>query len=131
MADTYLPPGFKKCKSCQQVKPFEQFGKELKGKFGLKSCRACISEKNKTYAAGPGAEVKTQNNRTYQAENKTELAEKMRVKRAKEKFGDRYNSSVCSASGYAIAIDFTTRVRSSGLPSAWGLRGWSRCLPAG
>lgn len=83
MADTYLPPGFKKCKSCQQVKPFEQFGKELKGKFGLKSkCRACISEKNKTYAAGPGAEVKTQNNRTYQAENKTELAEKMRVKRA-------------------------------------------------
>ncbi|MDF3578167.1 hypothetical protein P3S20_24430, partial [Enterobacter hormaechei] len=52
MADTYLPPGFKKCKSCQQVKPFEQFGKELKGKFGLKSkCRACISEKNKTYAA--------------------------------------------------------------------------------
>lgn len=27
MADTYLPPGFKKCKSCQQVKPFEQFGK--------------------------------------------------------------------------------------------------------
>lgn len=59
MADTYLPPGFKKCKSCQQVKPFEQFGKELKGKFGLKSkCRACISEKNKTYAAGPGAEVR-------------------------------------------------------------------------
>ncbi|CZW01223.1 Uncharacterised protein [Enterobacter hormaechei] len=47
MADTYLPPGFKKCKSCQQVKPFEQFGKELKGKFGLKSkCRACISEKS-------------------------------------------------------------------------------------
>jgi len=97
MADTYLPPGFKKCTSCQQVKPFEQFGKELKGKFGLKSkCRACISEKNKTYAAGPGAEVKTQNNRTYQAENKTELAEKMRVKRAKEKFGDRYNSYLAS-----------------------------------
>ncbi len=48
------------------------------------------------YAAGPGAEVKTQNNRTYQAENKTELAEKMRVKRAKEKFGDRYNSYLAS-----------------------------------
>ncbi len=31
MADTYLPPGFKKCKSCQQVKPFEQFGKRAQG----------------------------------------------------------------------------------------------------
>lgn len=97
MADDNLPPGFKECKQCQQVKPFEQFGKELKGKFGLKSkCRVCISDKNKTYAAGPGAEIKAQNNRSYQAENKTELAEKMRVKRSKEKFGDRYNAHLAS-----------------------------------
>ncbi|GDF31066.1 hypothetical protein BvCmsKKNP003_00646 [Escherichia coli] len=37
-----------------------------------------------------------QNNRSYQAVNKTELAEKMRVKRAIEKFGDRYNSYLAS-----------------------------------
>lgn len=97
MADTNLLPGLKKCKACQQIKPFDQFGKELKGKFGLKSkCRACISEKNKAYAAGPGAEIKEKNNRSYQAENKAELAEKMRVKRAKEKFGDRYIAYLAS-----------------------------------
>lgn len=55
-----------------------------------------LSEKNKTYAAGPGEELKMQNNRSYQAVNKTELAEKMRVKRAIEKFGDRYNSYLAS-----------------------------------
>lgn len=97
MADTNLPPGFKKCKACQQVKPFEHFGKELKGKFGLKSkCRSCISEKNKNYATGPGAEIKEQNNKTYQAEHGIELAEKMRVKRAKKKYGDKYDAYLAS-----------------------------------
>jgi len=99
MTDTDLPPGFKKCKSCLQVKPFTDFGKELKGKFGLKSkCRSCISDKNKVYGAGPGAGIKKQNNQDYQAQHAPELAEKKRIKRAREKYGENYEA-------YAASID--------------------------
>ena len=50
MANEDLPSGCKRCKGCNQVKPFEEFGKELKGKFGLKSkCKLCISDKNRIY----------------------------------------------------------------------------------
>ena len=41
MANEDLPSGCKRCKGCNQVKPFEEFGKELKGKFGLKSNASC------------------------------------------------------------------------------------------
>ncbi|MBL5885569.1 hypothetical protein I7V28_23295 [Lelliottia amnigena] len=97
MTDTDLPQGFKKCKSCLQVKPFPDFGKELKGKFGLKSkCRSCISDKNKTYGAGPGADIKKHNNQEYQAQHAAELAKKKRVKRAMEKYGENYETYTAS-----------------------------------
>ena len=97
MANEDLPSGCKRCKGCNQVKPFEEFGKELKGKFGLKSkCKLCISDKNRNYDAGSGAGVKLQNNKKYQTEHKSELAEKMRVRRAKKKFGDNYEAYLAS-----------------------------------
>ncbi len=86
MANEDLPSGRKRCKGCNQVKPFEEFGKELKGKFGLKSkCKLCISDKSRSYAAGSGAGVKLQNNKKYQTEHKSELAEKDESKTGKEK----------------------------------------------
>ncbi len=87
MADTYLPRALKNANHVSKLNPLNSLEKSSRGKFGLKSkCRACISEKKqKRTQQAQGAEVKTQNNRTYRAENKTELAEKMRVKRAKEK----------------------------------------------
>lgn len=93
MNDETLPYGYKKCKGCSQVKPFDDFGKEARGKFGLKAkCKTCISVKNKVYSDGPGAEVKNQHNKKYQSEHKEELAEKMRIARAKKKYGDRYDA---------------------------------------
>ena len=46
--------------------------------------------------AGSGAGVKLQNNKKYQTEHKSELAEKMRVRRAKKKFGDNYEAYLAS-----------------------------------
>lgn len=95
MKDAEIPKGHKSCSECKIVKLFSEFGKEAKGKFGLKSkCKQCISDKNKSYSAGNGAAVKRKNNEAYQAEHKDELAEKMRIVRAKKKYGDRYSEYV-------------------------------------
>lgn len=86
-----VPPAHKRCKSCQQIKPFEDFCKESKGKDGLKSrCRSCISTKNKEYAHGAGAEVKKANNEQYREANGEALRQKKRDDRLKKKYGDRY-----------------------------------------
>ncbi|EMM3430068.1 hypothetical protein RRS04_004900 [Klebsiella aerogenes] len=87
-----VPAGHKKCSACCTVKPFSDFGKESKGRFGLKSkCKVCISVKNKSYAAGDGAEIKKRNNAAYQSEHREELLEKAKIVREKKKFGDRYD----------------------------------------
>lgn len=86
-----VPPASKRCKACKQIKPFDEFGKEAKGKDGLKSsCRSCISAKNKAYAAGSGADVKKANNQRYQAANADSLRQKRKDERLKKKYGDRY-----------------------------------------
>ena len=86
-----VPPAHKRCKACQQIKPFEEFGKEPKGKDGLKSrCRSCISIKNKEYGTGAGAEVKKANNEQYREANGDTLRQKKREARLKKKYGDRY-----------------------------------------
>lgn len=91
MSKDEVPAGHKRCKTCQQVKPFEAFGKEAKGKDGLKSrCRSCISYKNKEYAAGAGAEVKKINNQNYRDTNSEVLNEKKRLARLKDKYGEKY-----------------------------------------
>ena len=83
-----LPAGFKQCKGCKQVKPYDDFGKEIKGKFGLKSkCRSCISDKNKTYAQGDGAAVKKKNNEEYWNEHRDE---RINENNARRKYGDNY-----------------------------------------
>lgn len=86
-----VPPAHKRCKACQQIKPFEEFGKESKGKDGLKSrCRSCISTKNKEYGSGAGAEVKKANNEQYREANRDTLRQKKRETRLKKKYGDLY-----------------------------------------
>ena len=85
------PSGFKQCKGCGHVKPFDEFGKEAKGKFGLKSkCRLCISEKNKTYARGDGAAVKKRNNEEYWAEHRDDILKRINNNNARLKYGDNY-----------------------------------------
>lgn len=86
-----LPAGFKQCKGCKQVKPYDDFGKEIKGKFGLKSkCRSCISDKNKSYAQGDGAAVKKKNNEEYWNEHRDEILERINENNARRKYGDNY-----------------------------------------
>lgn len=91
MNEDNIPAQHKRCTACQLIKPYEEFGKESKGKDGLKSrCRTCISQKNKAYAAGAGAEVKKNNNQMYRDSHGATLREKQRLARLKKKFGDRY-----------------------------------------
>ncbi|AOO59834.1 hypothetical protein ABLV51_19675 [Klebsiella sp. GB_Kp051] len=87
-----VPAGHKRCKKCHLVKPFDSFGKETKGKDGLKSrCRLCISSKNKEYAIGSGAEVKKSSNQQYRDANSEVLKENKRLARLKLKYGELYN----------------------------------------
>jgi len=92
MKSDELPAGFKQCKGCKLVKPYDDFGKEIKGKFGLKSkCRSCISNKNKIYAQGEGAAVKKKNNEEYWNEHRDEILERINDNNARRKYGDNYD----------------------------------------
>lgn len=76
----------KVCKGCKQVKPLSEFGKEAKGKFGVKSkCRLCIAEKNKIYAQSDGAEALSAARQLYRENHREELAEKAKKARLDEK----------------------------------------------
>ncbi|WP_144139222.1 hypothetical protein [Providencia rettgeri] len=73
----------KVCKGCGVLFPFSEFGKEAKGKFGLKSkCRKCIADKNRNYAAGAGSEMISASQQRYREKHKDEL--RLKTKNARE-----------------------------------------------
>lgn len=96
MADTYLPRALKNANHVSKLNPLNSLEKSSRASLASRVNAERVLARKTKRTQQARAEVKTQNNRTYQAENKTELAEKMRVKRAKEKFGDRYNSYLAS-----------------------------------
>ncbi|WP_447886161.1 hypothetical protein [Serratia fonticola] len=77
----------KVCNGCKQVKPLSEFGKEAKGKFGVKSkCRLCIAEKNKSYAqSSHGAEALSAARQLYRDNHRDQLAEKAKQARLDDK----------------------------------------------
>ena len=77
----------KVCKGCKQSKPLSEFGKEAKGKFGVKSkCRLCIAEKNKNYSqSSNGAEALTAARQLYRENHRDEIAEKAKQARLGDK----------------------------------------------
>lgn len=72
-------------KDAIRLNPSKNSVRSLKVSLALKVNASCALVIKQSYAAGSGAEVKLQNNKKYQTEHKDELAEKMRVRRAKKK----------------------------------------------
>lgn len=72
----------KKCTQCGLVKPFKEFGKEKKGKYGLKSkCRVCMTEiRSEQYKKNKDRELEY--GKTYRETNRDK--EKARYKRYRE-----------------------------------------------
>jgi hypothetical protein len=49
-----IKEGKKRCTICNEIKPFDEFGKHKKSRFGLTSnCRSCKSKKDKEYRDNP------------------------------------------------------------------------------